>query len=227
MRLTAELVALVERVEPDSGPDPDTREFVPADYEAAAEAVLQEYSPNELWVFAYGSLIWNPDFDFTTQLRAVAHGWHRSFCLKLTRWRGTRERPALMLALDRGGTCVGIAYKLVSGDIKAQLIRLMERELDAIPATNVPKWISVSTKSGPIKALTFAALPTGRAYAGRLPLKDVATVLATAAGHWGSSAQYAFNTISKLEEHGIRDRNLWALQRMLADEIIRTHKVKS
>lgn len=171
-----------------------------------------------LWV-----LIWNPEFESVEQRRAVAHGWHRSFCLKLTRWRGTRELPALMLALDRGGTCVGIACKVAGSDIRGQLVRLMDRELDAMPATNIPRWITVSTADGPLKALAFIALPTGRAYAGRLPLGHVANVLARAAGHWGSSAQYAFNTISRLEEHGIRDRNLWSLQRMMAHEIRRAN----
>lgn len=223
MELTAELVALVERIEPDPGPDPDTRELTESDHEVAADAILSQYQPESLWVFAYGSLIWNPEFEFIEQRRAVAHGWHRSFCLKLTRWRGTRELPALMLALDRGGTCVGIAYKVAGNEIRKQLIRLMDRELDAIPATNTPRWITVSTNEGSLKALAFIALPTGRAYAGRLPLGDVASVLARAAGHWGSSAQYAFNTISKLEEHGIRDRNLWSLQRLIAQEIRQAH----
>jgi len=225
MELTAELVALVERLEPDPGPDPDTREAAESDFEAVADAMLQQHSPEVLWVFAYGSLIWNPEFEFIEQRRAVARGWHRSFCLKLTRWRGTRETPALMLALDRGGTCVGIAYKVAGDDIRSQLIRLMDRELDAIPATNVPRWITVSTSEGSLKALAFIALPKGPAYAGKLPLGEVAAILSRAAGHIGSSAQYTFNTISKLEEHGIRDRNLWSLQRMIAHEIQQAHGI--
>jgi len=225
MDLTAELVALVERTEPDSGPDPGTRDLITSDYESAADAMLREYHPQSLWVFAYGSLIWNPEFEFTVHRRAVARGWHRSFCLKLTRWRGIRERPGLMLALARGGTCVGIAYEVIGDDIRSQLIRLMDRELDAVPPTNVPKWITVTTEDGPIKALAFVGLPTGPAYAGKLPLPEVAGVLATAAGHLGSCAQYAFNTISKLEEHGIRDRNLWTLQRLISEEIRRAHSV--
>lgn len=225
MDLTADLVALVERIEPDPGPDPDTREFEDSDYEVAADALLSQYRPESLWVFAYGSLIWNPVFEHIEQRRAVAHGWHRSFCLKLTRWRGTREVPALMLALDRGGTCVGIAYKVAGNDIRNQLVKLLDRELDAIPATNIPKWINISTNEGPLKALAFIALPTGRAYAGKQPLANVASVLARAAGHYGSSAQYAFNTISKLEEHGIRDRNLWQIQKLIASEIIAAHQM--
>lgn len=219
MDLTAELVASVDRTEPDPGPEPGTSDHTEAEVRDMATALLAEYHPEHLWVFAYGSLIWNPEFQAEEQRRAVAAGWHRSFCLKLTRWRGTRELPALMLALDRGGTCVGIAYRLRPDDMHGQIVKLLERELDARPPTNVARWITVSTAHGPLKALAFVALRTGAAYAGKRPLPDVASVLSRAAGHWGSSARYAFNTISKLEEHGIRDRNLWTIQRLMAAEI--------
>lgn len=219
MHLTAELVALVERIEPDPGPEPGTIEHSDADFSKMAEGLLAQHNPEQLWVFAYGSLIWNPEFEIVEQRHAVAKGWHRAFCLRLTRWRGTRELPALMLALDRGGTCVGIAYRLPAEDNHRQVVRLLQREIDANPPTNVPRWIEISTPEGRLKALAFVATPGGPAYAGRLPLPDVAGVLARAAGHWGSSAQYAFNTIVKLEEHGIRDRNLWQLQKLIAEEI--------
>ncbi|MGE0211487.1 MAG: gamma-glutamylcyclotransferase [Parvibaculaceae bacterium] len=219
MQLTAELVALVERTEPDPGPEPGTSDHTDAEIAQMADAVLAQYDPERLWVFAYGSLIWNPEFQSVEQRRAVARGWHRSFCLKLTRWRGTRELPALMLALDRGGTCVGIAYRLPAGDNHGQIVRLLDREIDANPPTNVPRWIEISTAEGRLKALAFIALPKGSAYAGRLPLSEVAGVLSRAAGHWGSAAQYAFNTIAKLEENGIRDRNLWQIQKLMAAEI--------
>lgn len=219
MDLTAELVAMVERTEPDPGPEPGTTEHTDADFAQMAEALLAQYDPDHLWVFAYGSLIWNPEFQIMEHRRAVARGWHRSFCLTLTRWRGTRELPALMLALDRGGTCVGIAYRLPGGDNLGQIVQLLRREIDANPPTNVPRWIDVATSGGSLRALTFVALPGGKAYAGKRPLPEVASVLARAAGHWGSAAQYAFNTVRKLEEHGIRDRNLWQIQKFMAAEI--------
>ncbi|MEZ5784466.1 MAG: gamma-glutamylcyclotransferase [Rhizobiaceae bacterium] len=93
MKLTAELVALVERKEPDPGPEPGTTEHTDAEFARMAEAILTLHDPEHLWVFAYGSLIWNPEFHPVEQCRAVAAGWHRSFCLKLTRWRGTRDLP--------------------------------------------------------------------------------------------------------------------------------------
>jgi cation transport protein ChaC len=169
MHLTAELVALVERTEPDPGPEPGTTEHTDDNFEAMATTVLAEYNPEQLWIFAYGSLIWNPEFEVEEQRRAVAHGWHRAFCLKLTRWRGTRELPALMLALDRGGTCVGIAFRLPRGRNREQVVQLLKREIDANPPTNIPRWIEVSTTEGRIRALAFVASPKGSAYAGRRP----------------------------------------------------------
>jgi cation transport protein ChaC len=100
---------------------------------------------------------------------------------------------------------------------------LLKREIDANPPTNIPRWIEVSTTEGRMRALAFVASPKGSAYAGRRPLLEVAHVLCRAAGHWGSSAQYAFRTISKLEEHGIRDRNLWQIQRLMAADIRAAH----
>jgi cation transport protein ChaC len=218
--LTEELVKLVERTEPDPGPEAGTVEHSQKDFEALADVLLTEYSPERLWVFAYGSLIWNPEFDFEKVVQATAKGWHRSFCLKLTRWRGTRELPALMLALDRGGTCNGNAYALPELDHKAQIVRLLEREIDANPPTNVPRWIDVSTDRFDVKALTFIADPKGPAYAGKLPMEKVAWTLARAAGHWGSSAQYLYNTCKMLDSSGIHDESIWELQALVAKEII-------
>lgn len=223
LRLTAELVAKVERVEPDPGPEPGTSEHTEAELKTMVEELLHEYSPQHLWVFAYGSLIWNPEFEFVESRPAVASGWHRSFCLKLTRWRGTRETPALMLALDRGGSCKGLAYRLPEQNHFQQLMLLMVREIDANPPTNIPRWIYVKTHESTVRALAFVASRQGFAYAGKLPLEGVAHVLARAAGHWGSAAHYLFRTVSMLNQHGIEDRNLWLLQELVASKIEGLH----
>ena len=221
MDLTPELVALVERFEPDPGPPPGEREQTPDEIAAMADTVLAGKRQGPLWLFAYGSLIWKPDFEHAESVAAAARGWHRSFCLKLTRWRGTREVPALMMALDRGGSCGGLAYRLPDEDHRGQVVRLLMRETDGNPPMNVARWVTVQTAAGPLQALAFVASPAGRAYAGRLPHEEVARILATAAGHWGSAAQYLYNTVAKLEESGIRDRNLWRLQALVAAEIRR------
>ena len=189
--------------------------------------MLEEYRPDNLHVFAYGSLIWNPEFEYVTSNKANVAGWHRAFCFSLTRWRGTKELPALMLALDRGGSCRGVLYELAPSDITKQLYALMERELDAKKATNVPKWIMVDTPSGKVKALTFVADRKGPAYAGKKSLEEIADVISRAAGHWGSNAIYLQRTVEKLAHHGIRDRNLWKLQALVADLIKSKHWKKT
>jgi cation transport protein ChaC len=209
----------VERIEPDPGPEPGTTEHRPEDFARMAEVLLAGSPPAPLWIFAYGSLIWNPEFEIAETRPARAEGWHRSFCLSLTRWRGTREMPALMLALDRGGICDGLAFRLPEGDSAAQVIRLLEREIDANPPTNIPHWIPVETDTGPVTALTFVADPAGPAYAGGRTPAAIAWQIARAAGHWGSAAQYLYRTISMLEEHRIHDPEMWLLQALVAQEI--------
>lgn len=221
MDLTEDLVALVERIEPDPGPLPGIADPTEDDYLTTAAKLLAAHRPAPLWLFAYGSLIWKPEVEHLAHVPATAPGWHRRFCMQITRWRGTLEVPGLMMQLDRGGSCAGVAYRLPDADHHGQIVRLLRRELDGKPATNVPRWIEVRTPEGPVKALTFVAAPEGPRYAGRLPLPEVARTLARAAGHWGSTATYLYNTVLKLEEHGIRDRNLWTLQAMVAEEIRR------
>jgi cation transport protein ChaC len=219
MDLTADLVGRVERLEPDPGPLPGLPQFSDADYDDTVTDLLARHSPGRLQVFAYGSLIWKPEFEIEMRARAVAHGWHRAFCLRLTRFRGTRERPGLMMSLDRGGCCNGLLYRLPAGDIATQLHRLLRREMSSKPPTNTPRWLDVETGAGAQRALAFVADPKGVSYCGKLAHEEVARILAAAAGHWGSGAAYLFNTVTHLEEHGIRDRNLWRLQRMVAAEI--------
>jgi cation transport protein ChaC len=219
MHFTADHVARLERLEPDPGPQPGTRAPDESDFASFVNGLLEQHLPKELWVFAYGSLIWNPEFEFEEIQPAIARGWHRSFCIHLTRWRGTRKLPGLMLALDRGGSCKGLAFRLPSKDHFGQLLTLMRREVGAIPATNVPRWIKVVTENGPLLALAFVVDTKGPTYAGKQPIEKVARVLAKAAGHRGSAAQYLYNTVSKLDSHGIRDKNLWEIQKLVAREI--------
>lgn len=221
MSLTEELVALVERIEPDPGPPPGMTDPSEEDFRIRAEALLARHTPRPLWLFAYGSLIWKPEADHLEAVPARARGWHRRFCMRLTRWRGTREVPGLMMALDRGGACTGVAYRLPDADHLGQLMRLLARETDGTPPTNMPRWIKLESAQGPLTALAFVASPLGANYAGRPPLAEVAHTLARAAGHWGSGAAYLHNTVRHLEEHGIRDRNLWLLQELVAAEIQR------
>lgn len=224
--LTAEMVALVERVEPDQGPTAEMAPMTDADFAIFVKRLLAQYRPRNFWVFAYGSLIWKPAFTAAEHRRATVHGWHRSFCMELVRFRGTREQPGVMMALDRGGCCHGIAYRLPRGNLEEQLDTLLRREMSTkhheaglARTTNFPRWLTVDIGGRKVKALAFTANRRGMTYIGKLPAQKVARRLARAAGHVGSGAYYLFQTVAKLEEHGIHDTSLWHLQQLVAEEL--------
>ena len=219
MALTAELVARVERMERDTSPEPGLTPLAGGDYDGIVEGLLKQHSPDPLWLFAYGSLIWKPEFTALEHTRGVAYGWHRSFCLELKSWRGTPELPGLMLALDRGGCCEGVIYRLPDNDHHDQLRRLVRRELGYREDVGATRWITVRTDAAPVRALVFYAGPRGSDYAGKRSPEEVARILASAAGHMGSCAMYLYQTVMNLEVHGIHDRRLWHLQELVARNI--------
>ncbi len=223
MLLTPELVKLCFRKEENRGFGEEWTPLTEAEQDAVAERIHAESGGEPLWVFAYGSLIWKPTFDPAERRRATAVGWHRSFCMELTGWRGTPEQPGLMMALDRGGRCDGVALRLSDEARLEELKRVVRREIVAEEDLDMVRWIPVETGQGRLRALVFWAGPTGKGISLKLPLERVAWVLARACGHAGSCAEYLYNTVSHLEELGIRDKNLWRLQELVADEIVRLY----
>lgn len=227
MALTDEMVSLSFREEVDAGPEPHRIPLGDEELEALARRLLLESEGGPLWVFAYGSLIWKPDFDAVESRHATARGWHRSFCLKMTRWRATQAQPGLMMALDRGGTCNGIVFRLADDDRLGQFRRMIRREVGTLADAATMRWIPVETPRGPVRALVFWAGPKGERIARKLPLETVAGVLARACGHMGSCAEYLYLTVKHLEEQGIRDRNLWQLQILVAREITAIYRLEA
>lgn len=227
MSLTPELVALCHRDEIDPGPSGEWTQLSDDDFGALAARLAGEADEGPLWVFAYGSLIWKPAFESVEQQRASAHGWHRSFCLDMVRWRGSAAQPGLMMALERGGRCDGVIYRLPDGEKPAQIERLLRREIDDHESVASVRWVPVRTARGRVRALGFWVGVKGRGTSLGQPLEKVAWVLARACGHVGSGAEYLYNTVSHLETFGIHDRNLWRLQELVADEIrsIHSHRV--
>ena len=124
-----------------------------------------------------------------------------------------------MMALDRGGQCRGVLYDLPRDNLEQQFGKLFRREFTAKPANSMPRWIVVETETGPAHALTFVMNRQSPLYAGRLSSDAIADVLARACGHWGTGADYLLNTVANLEAKGIHDRNLWKLQRLVAERI--------
>lgn len=227
MALTEELVSLSIREEVDLGPEPGRVLMTDHDVRALAEKLFAESGDEPLWVFAYGSLIWKPDFDAVDWRHGGLKGWHRSFCLKLTRWRGTQSEPGLMLALRRGGSCNGILFRLSDEERLAQIERMIRREISSLSDASSIRWVVADTDEGPVRALTFWAGPSGDRVEIGLPLEAVARTLARACGHIGSCAEYLYLTVRHLEEKGIRDRNLWKLQELVAAEISTLYQINA
>jgi glutathione-specific gamma-glutamylcyclotransferase len=217
MELTPELVALCERQIAE--PEPDPRWMPNHELEAFAEGLMAGRPPGPLRVFAYGSLIWKPTFTSVSRRRGTACGWHRSFCLELDRWRATPDQRGLMMALDHGGSCAGIIYQLAEEGLSKTVYDLVWREISFKHDLPSVRWLTVDTEDGPQKALAFWAGPKGERIFRKLPPEKVAQVIARACGHLGSNAAYLYNTVLHLAEAGICDRNLWRLQKLVAQEI--------
>jgi glutathione-specific gamma-glutamylcyclotransferase len=222
-RLTEGHIAKVRRVVADAGPAPGVLQQTDADYAGWVDVILKDHpAPGQpIQLFAYGSLIWKPEIEHRTERPAVAKGWHRSFCLKTHRFRGTPDQPGLMMALDRGGQCRGVVLELPREDPAVQLDRLFRREFTVKPINSMPRWLKVQTPDGPLRALGFVMNRASPYYTGRLPPGEVAGTLARACGHWGTGAEYLLNTVTQLDARGIRDAGLWRLQDLVADEIDR------
>lgn len=223
LRLTAAHVARVHRDIADAGPPPGIQQMQDEDYAALVAELMAEKLPGPLYVFAYGSLLWKPAVEFGTGVPADVPGWHRSFCLKLVRYRGTAEQPGLMMALDRGGSCRGLVFPVNDVEPEVELHTLLRRETSNKPPTNQPRWLTALTPDGPVRAIGFTVDRKGWAYQTGLSPRETARILARACGHWGSGAEYLFNTVDHLTRLGIRDRNLLALQELVAEEIEREH----
>lgn len=224
MRLSPAHIAAIPVI-PDPGqPDyPGVRVAFDADYEAEVARIMAEAPEGEFWVFAYGSLIWNPATEFDQQRLALASGWHRNFCMFDARYRGNPQQPGLMLCLDRGGQCRGVVYRLPAGRIKENMDLLIRREMSMVPSAFPGRWIKVMTEAGPLRALAFAIERKNARYVGGLTLAQRAERLAAAHGWKGSMAEYLLSTVRGLEDLGIRDRNLWQLQELVAREIEARH----
>jgi glutathione-specific gamma-glutamylcyclotransferase len=219
MALTADLVARAARVVEDLGPSSGAVYMTDDDYEVAIRSMLAQAPAGDVWLFGYGSLLWKPACEVAESRVGKVRGWHRAFCIRLARFRGTPDRPGLMMGLDQGGQCRGMAFRLPADQVRTSLGVLFRREMVVKPGSNAPRWLAVETDDGPIRALGFVINRRSPHYAGRLAPDDVAEIVATAAGHWGSCAEYLRETVARLEELGIHDRNLWRLQALVAERI--------
>ena len=185
---------------------------------AASTLSEDEFSKGDLWVFGYGSLMWRPGFDFVERVQARLIGEHRALCVYSFDHRGTPERPGLVLGLDRGGACRGIAFRVTAKKRGEVVAYLRERE----QTTNVYRevmrsvWLDNDAQTR-VSALTYVADRGHVQYAGRLSLREQLRHVLQGHGRSGNNRDYVLSTVKAIEAEGFRDAPLHQLAAMLHD----------
>lgn len=162
-----------------------------------------------LWVFGYGSLLWNPGFQPQAQVVARLEGWHRSFCMRSIHHRGTPQAPGLVLALDAAtdALCTGVAFQVRAGEEAQVMAYLRDREL--VSSAYLEQILPVQLQDGrQVQAVCYVIDPRHAQYCGGLPLAEQAQIIASATGGRGPNAEYLHNTVAHLQQLGIHDPDL-------------------
>lgn len=162
--------------------------------------------PGDLWIFGYGSLMWDPGFPYVEWAPGLVYGYHRALCIYSSRWRGTPERPGLVLGLDRGGACRGIAFRIAHSDVATSLEALWKREMSR--GVYHPRLLRARLPRRVARVLAFVANPLHPGYAGTLPTERTAELVANCRGDRGPNIEYLARTLKHLTELGVRDHNL-------------------
>ncbi|MBS0537434.1 MAG: gamma-glutamylcyclotransferase [Proteobacteria bacterium] len=173
--------------------------------EASLKQALDRYAPGEeAWVFAYGSLMWNPALEFAEASACHVEGWRRSFCFWTPMGRGTPELPGLMLALEAGGDCEGIAYRIAPDKVRSELAILWNREM--LSGIYQARWVPTKLRDGrTVTAVTFVVDTNHCQYCGDLPMERAAHHIAFAEGRRGACRDYLANTAAHARSLGIHD----------------------
>jgi cation transport protein ChaC len=173
--------------------------------------VLAAAPSDEVWVFAYGSLIWNPAIEFAERRTGRVHGYHRRYCILSQTGRGSPEQPGMMLGLDRGGSCHGVAYRIAPEQVAEELEILWSREM--IARGYDARWVRVHTGKGVVHAIAFVVRHDFDRYTGRMNEEEMARLIATGKGWLGSCAEYLHNTVQHLDALGLPDAQLRRLDK--------------
>lgn len=195
------------------GPKPALVEILTEEALAASrrEVFRHRRGRGDMWLFGYGSLIWNPLVHFVDRRVARVHGYHRRFCHWSTIGRGSPDRPGLVLSLDFGGSCTGVAFRIANAAIENEMCLLWRREM--VIGSYCPRWVRARIGSRTVEALAFVANHAHPNYSGPLAEERLVETLAHAAGRWGSSLDYLRQTVEGLAGSGIDDHHL---RRLLA-----------
>jgi cation transport protein ChaC len=185
--------------------------------EASRKAVEAEVAPGaDVWVFGYGSLMWNPAILVAESCKAEIRGYHRQFCLTLGLGRGSPDKPGLMLGLDRGGACVGVAHRIAAKDVASELAILWYREM--LSGAYAPRWLNASlTGHGATRVLTFVINRSNPRYERRVPDETMAQRIAVSEGMFGTNRDYLYRTVRHLRGLGIADGPMHRLERRVRE----------
>ncbi len=168
----------------------------------------------DFWVFGYGSLMWNPGFAHEEAIKARLFGYRRALCVRSRVYRGTPIRPGLVMGLDSGGSCVGMAYR-VTRDRQEDVVEYL-RNREMISYVYRERYIPVMTADGRrVPAMTFVAERQHEQFAGHLSVEEAAEIVRGASGTAGPNEEYVFNTILHLREIGIRDHWLEGVAQLI------------
>lgn len=184
---------------------------------ASRQEMLACAPSQDIWVFGYGSLIWNPAFHFVERRIGTIHGHHRRFCLWTTLGRGSPDCPGLMLGLDRGGSCRGVVLRIAPEFVDSELDVLWRREM--VSNAYVPTWVRATTDEGDVHAIAFTINREHERYAEKMSEEKAADVIARAAGRIGPCRDYLLNTVEHLDQLGIHDRAMKRLAERVKRQI--------
>lgn len=164
-------------------------------------------SGEDLWVFAYGSLMWNPGFDYLEVVPGNVEGFHRSLCVLSTIYRGTPDNPGLVLGLDQGGSCCGLTFRVRADLIQDTVKYLDERE--KVTRVYTSEFVTTKLRDGrTVEAYTFVVKRDHDQFAGELSLDQQACLVARGLGKNGTALEYLTNTIDHITELGLHDAEL-------------------
>ena len=175
---------------------------------------LPDAPADDVWVFGYGSLIWNPAIHFEERRDAFVYGYHRRFCLWTKIGRGSPDCPGLVLGLDTGGSVHGQVFRVPAAIAASEADLLWKREM--LNESYRPVWVKARTDKGEVRALAFVIRRDKPSYAPHMPLDEMAEAISQAVGFVGPCADYLFNTQRALVEAGIHDKELKQLVKLVS-----------